>query len=147
MRALLDTNLFISDLLSSSPEASSVGAILGAATDDGFTLLFTPGIADEIRATVTDRPDLAAKIGEADVEVLLGVLDVLAEEIPRITEELPRIGRDPKDDYLIAHAVAAGAEYLVSWDKDLLDLDAVEGVAIVDPPGLLHAFRAAGLFA
>lgn len=72
---------------------------------------------------------------------------MLAEEIPRITEELPRIGRDPKDDYLIAHAVAAGAEYLVSWDKDLLDLDAVEGVAIVDPPGLLHAFRAAGLFA
>jgi putative PIN family toxin of toxin-antitoxin system len=147
MRALLDTNLFISYLLSRSPEASSVGAILGAARDKGLTLLFTPGIADEIRATVADRPDLAAKIGADDIDVLLGVLDVLAEEIPRISEEVPRIGRNPKDDYLIAHAVVAGADYLVSWDKDLLDLGAVEGVAIVDPPRLLHALRAAGRLA
>jgi len=36
--------------------------------------------------------------------------------------ELPRYTEDPDDDYLVALALAAGADYLVSGDQDLLDL-------------------------
>lgn len=60
MRALLDANLFISYLLSRRRAVSAIGALLQAAAVGAFTLLFTPGIADEIRRTVAERPDLAA---------------------------------------------------------------------------------------
>lgn len=52
--------------------------------------------------------------------------------------------RDPDDDYLIAHALAAGADYLVSWDNDLRDLGFVDGLAIVSPPEFLRILREAG---
>ena len=51
------------------------------------------------------------------------------------------IKRDPKDDPVIAAAVAAHATYLVSYDRDLLDLDKPYGVQCLRP----HAFLAAVL--
>lgn len=145
LRALVDTNAFISYLLSRAPETSAIGAILAAAAAGRFTLLFTPGVADEIRTTIAARPDLSAKISATDIDTLLTTLDTLAEAIPRIEEELPRIGRDPKEDYLIAHAAVASADYLVSWDFDLRDLVQIAGVKLVSPPEFLGVLREAGL--
>lgn len=51
--------------------------------------------------------------------------------------------RDSKDDFLIAHAIVAEADYLVSWDRDLLDLREIGGVLIVSPPELLRRLREA----
>ena len=42
--------------------------------------------------------------------------------IVKDASEPPRISPDPDDDYLIALARAAGADYIVSGDSDLLDL-------------------------
>ncbi len=47
------------------------------------------------------------------------------EELARIFLEVPRIlqfDRDPKDEPYLNLAVATGASYLVTRDKDLLDL-------------------------
>lgn len=41
--------------------------------------------------------------------------------------------RDADDDKFVHAAMAAGAELLVSGDRDLLDLGAVSGVSIVTP--------------
>lgn len=46
-------------------------------------------------------------------------------------------GRDPKDDIFIATALAGNARYLVSEDRDLLDLDRYEGVTMIDTAGFL----------
>ena len=48
MRALLDTSLLISYLLSRQPTTSATGLILRAALAGRITLLFTAGIADEL---------------------------------------------------------------------------------------------------
>ena len=144
-RALIDTNAFISYLLSRVPETSAIGAILAAAAAGRFTLLFTPDVADEIRTTVAERPELSARIGTSDIDALLTTVDSLAESIPRIEDEVPRVGRDPKDDYLIAHAVVAAADYLVSWDYDLRDIGEIDGLKIVSPSKFPHALRDAGL--
>jgi putative PIN family toxin of toxin-antitoxin system len=144
MRAMIDANPFISYLLSRTPEASSVGAVLGAAANGAFTLLYTRTIGDEIRATATMRPDLAAKIAPDDIEALLHSVQAFAEPVPLLSGDLPEVGRDRKDDYLIAHAIAAGADYIVTWDKDLLDLGQVDGVRIVTPPGFLSVLREEG---
>ena len=56
---------------------------------------------------------------------------VISEIIPKITEEIPAVTRDPKDDYLLAYALVGQADYLVTGDNDLLTLDQVENVRIV----------------
>jgi putative PIN family toxin of toxin-antitoxin system len=147
MRALCDANLFISFLLSRARTRSAMGAILQAAAEGVFTLLFTGQIADEIRATIADRADLRSRIAAREVDSLLRGVRSVAEAIPRLGGVLPRVGRDPDDDYLIAHAIAANADYLVTWDKDLLDLGQVDGVRIVTPPGFLRVLREEGRLA
>ncbi len=145
IRALLDTNLFISFLLSPRREALAIGAILAAAVAGRFTLLFTPGLATEIRSTVSNRSDLAAKIAPERLGQLMALVEAIAEPIPALGPEIPVIGRDPKDDYLIVHAVLARADYLVSWDFDLRDIGSLGGVAVVSPPEFLAVLRTAGL--
>jgi len=55
------------------------------------------------------------------------------------------VTRDPGDDYLVALAVAAdadaGADALVSGDRDLTDLTGA-GVAVLTPRGLIEQLDA-----
>ena len=45
----------------------------------------------------------------------------------------PKVCRDPDDDYILAAAVNAGSDYLVTGDKDLLVLKNFAGMKIVTP--------------
>lgn len=145
MRALLDANLFISYLLSPAPATSAMGAILAAAAEEQFVLLFTPGVIDEVVHSVSERPDLAARLRMVEVDILFTDLREIAEPILRLPGPYPAVSRDYKDDYLIAHALFAGADFLVSWDKDLRDLQLVDELRIVSPPEFLQALRTGGL--
>ena len=57
----------------------------------------------------------------------------MAETPPRLTA-IPGIVRDPKDDYLMAHAILGRVDFLVTGDRDLLALDGE-----VDPLRILTA--------
>ncbi len=46
---------------------------------------------------------------------------------------IPRVCRDRGDDRILACAVAARAEFLVSGDDDLLDLSAFQRIRILRP--------------
>ena len=47
--------------------------------------------------------------------------------------------RDPKDDVMLACALSAGAQFVVSSDRDLLVLEKPFGVSIVTPVEFLRA--------
>ncbi len=145
MRALLDSNLFISYLLSVTPSASAVGAILEAAAEGRIALLFTPDIADEIVSKVVQRADLSARITAVELEALFADIAEIAEPTPRLSGPFPAICRDHKDDYLIAHALAVHADALVSWDKDLRDLRSLERLRFLSPPEFLATLRELGI--
>jgi predicted nucleic acid-binding protein len=53
------------------------------------------------------------------------------------------VPRDPDDDKIVACAVAAGVDYLVTRDRDLLSLGTYVGVAIIAPEEFLHVVRQA----
>lgn len=56
--------------------------------------------------------------------------------------EISSISRDPKDDKFLAAAKAANAHYLISADRDLLDLKEYEGIQIVDVETFLQVLEA-----
>lgn len=144
MRALIDTNLLIANLLSPTPATASTGVVFQSALEGRFTLLFTEGVTDELDRKLIEDAGLAKRIARADADELVAILTTVAESIPRLAEPYPEIGRDRKDDFLIAHGIVSGADYLVSWDKDLLDLKQIERLRIVNPPEFLHILREAG---
>ncbi|MBU0606914.1 MAG: putative toxin-antitoxin system toxin component, PIN family [Armatimonadetes bacterium] len=84
-------------------------------------------------AEVCSRAALRAKatsLTDAAVEAVVAELrrSVYVEQPPPVT-----VCRDPHDDKFIACALAADAQYLVTEDKDLLELDGYEGLRIVPP--------------
>ena len=63
----------------------------------------------------------------------------------RLVEASPlgkRRSRDAKDDVYLAAALGASAEYIVTYDKDLLDLDRPFGIEIVRPAEFLRRLKA-----
>jgi putative PIN family toxin of toxin-antitoxin system len=99
---------------------------------------------------VLNRPKLRAKFRSLTPERAAAFLADLTSRA-RLVEPVPShfsYARDPDDEPYINLAVEAGADYLVSWDKDLLDLmhENPDGVAfrqrfpnltVVNPPALL----------
>jgi putative PIN family toxin of toxin-antitoxin system len=140
-RAILDTNLFLNFLLSRDPERSAVGLIIKAATLRSFDLLLPEDVLDELRNVVANRPHLAARVSPEALDILLGRLLENSTPLPLLEREPPSVARDANDDYLIALAVLHAADYIVSRDKDLLDLKEIAGVKLVDPGSFLEALR------
>lgn len=98
-----------------------------------YSLFVSPPILREV-IDVLQRPEIAGRFTAAPGRNMAAVLGVLRDaNVVEIDESsIPRVCRDPKDDKFIATAVAAGARFLVTEDKDLLVLDPHEEIAIVD---------------
>jgi putative PIN family toxin of toxin-antitoxin system len=130
MRVLVDTNLFIAYLLKPRPD-SFIPLLLNAVAEGTVTLLLPEALLEEVGHTIRRKPHLIQRITEAKLTRFLQLLQSIAEPIPLVTEKIPKITRDPKDDYLIAYAVVGQADYLISGDKDLLVLEKLGSVTIV----------------
>jgi predicted nucleic acid-binding protein len=73
-------------------------------------------------------------------------LDGLARsaQVFRDAPRVPVVTRDPSDDQVIACAVAAGADYLVTGDDDMLVLAEHQGIRIITPREFLDILESLG---
>jgi putative PIN family toxin of toxin-antitoxin system len=111
VRVILDTNILVAALISpSGPPA----AILQAFLDERFALA-TCGPQLEAFRRVTREPALRKRVKRSEIGTLVNELRALAI-IPKRLAAVAR-SRDPHDDFLLALAEAAGADYLVTGDK------------------------------
>ena len=62
-------------------------------------------------------------------------------EIVEPLSPVPSVSRDSADDVVLATAVAARSDLIVSGDDDLLSLRVHEGIPIVDPAAALAWLR------
>lgn len=132
IRALLDPNVLVSYLL--AKHADSLLVALMASADAGrFRPLVSPSLLVETIASATTKPKLEARITRAQIGQLVQLLLQSGEAIPELEFTPAPVSRDPKDDYLFAHAVLEGADYIVSGDRDVLALRDVSPVKIVTP--------------
>ena len=141
MRVLLDTNLYVSYLLTPESESPAI-RVLEAAVAGEFTLLLPEAVLDELAARVEEKPYLASRISPEELATLAEIVRSVAEIIPRIEEAIPAVTRDPKDDYLLAYAMVGRADYLVTGDRDLLALRQVDGVNVVTARRFLEFLEA-----
>lgn len=131
--ALLDANIIISYLLVPVPGKIPT-LIVEAGIAQIYRLLWVQEIGDELVNRIATKPYLSRRIGMAEIERLMALLARTATTVPAIPpENIPPVSRDPKDDYLLAYAVAAGADFLVTGDDDLLTLGRQGDVEIVSP--------------
>ena len=91
------------------------------------------------------RPKLAEAYGLTAAEIT-GIVQLLHSHAlvvsGRVT--IPRTARDPRDDHVLACAVEGGADYIVSGDRDLLNLEAFRGIPIISPAAFAALLEAAG---
>ncbi len=79
--------------------------------------------------TVVNRPKFRKYFTKSDIEKLMDLFDVYGE-IVEVKSNID-LCRDKKDDFLLALAKDAQADFLVTGDKDLLELKVFESTKIV----------------
>lgn len=127
MRAVLDTNLIVSFLLS---RGETISRIIDHWEQDSFIYLISPAMWEELQAVLA-RPRLKRYM-VVDPQPLLDVIENDALFIAG-TLVLKGVSRDPKDDIFLACAVEGSADCIVTGDADLLTLDEYEGIKILRP--------------
>ncbi len=128
MRIVLDTNVVLSALL----WRGTPYQLLDAIRQRGEVRLFTsPALLDEL-ANVLTRPSATRRlaiIGKTAREVLADYVEAVEVIEP---EHVPRVvPNDADDDQVIATAIAAGADWIVSGDADLLSMESHQGIPII----------------
>jgi len=121
MRVLVDANVFISYLLTPEPDRVPI-KIMEAAFDARFALLVSEGTLIELERNIRKKSYLRQRISNVQLADLIDSLNVIASVLPLTTTPSGSDIRDPKDDYLIAHALRDQVDILVSGDRDLLAL-------------------------
>lgn len=133
MRVVADTNTLVSGLL----WRGNPRQVLDAARAGTLQMYTTAALLAELEE-VLQRPKFAQRLALAGVTSHALVFGYAA--LARLVEPAqiaPVILADPDDDAVLACAVAARAEMIVSGDSHLLDLKEYEGIPIVTAAQLL----------
>jgi uncharacterized protein len=95
-----------------------------------YRLIISPPIISEILEVLT-RSHISRKYRGLATRNIQRILGILATAAVVEVDEIPAVSRDPKDDKFLATAVAGNADYLVSEDRDLLDIGTYQGIRII----------------
>ena len=74
----------------------------------------------------------------------MSLLDASLVKAPVVLGPHERVFRDPNDDVIVATAIAAACDAVVTLDRDLLDLVDHRGVRFIKPGGALGLLRGLG---
>ncbi|MFA4918394.1 MAG: putative toxin-antitoxin system toxin component, PIN family [Thermodesulfovibrionales bacterium] len=125
MIAVFDTNVLIAAIITEG----ICSKILRRARAGEVSLVSCPFITMELRRTLSKKFRLSH-------DELSSAMDPISDAISQVIEhslKVKDICRDADDDNIIACAVAANADYLVTGDSDLLEIKKFQGIQIVTP--------------
>ena len=133
MRTVFDTNVlgaaFVTEGICSK--------ILIRGRKKQFHLIVCPIILQEFERVLIKK--FSATRNEAR-----SALQIVSEAIHSVVRPSPLVQsvcRDPDDDAILACALEAGADYLVTGDVDLLELKTFKGIRIVTPRDFEMSFN------
>lgn len=138
LRAVLDTNVLVSALLSSSGIPAQILARSGE-----YQLLISDVLLDEVR-DVLSRKRIRRKypLTDDDVVRFVALVGVAAEFVALDLSRVENvIENDPPDNLILATAVQGRADMLVSGNVHFLQLDSHAGIGMVTPAAFLSALH------
>lgn len=128
MRIVLDTNVIVSALIWGGKPLK----LLELAADGSVTLYTSSALIDELE-DVLKREHLASRLTAKARSVEMAVTEYTQLAISVTPKSVPRIVPDDvDDDQVIAAAITAGAEVIVSGDSDLLKIAAHYNIKILN---------------
>ncbi len=132
MNIVIDTNVFISGIF----WGGIPGKILDSWINDSFNLAVSPEIINEYERVLTEitngtKPELVAHW------LLLIAQNAHIVEIKKQFD----LCRDPDDNKFIDAAISFAADYIITGDNDLLDLENVMNVQIIRPRNFIDLLK------
>jgi putative PIN family toxin of toxin-antitoxin system len=115
--------------------------VLDAARTGTIALFTSASLLAEL-AEVLQRPTFAQRLARANVPphtLVVGYAALARLVVPAPIG--PVVEADPDDDAVLACAVAARAEVVVSGDRELLALESYEGIPIITAAQLMARLR------
>ena len=130
LRVVLDTNVIVSAL--HFPKGA-LKRILELLFEGKYRLVLSPSIVEETVAILHGRFLWDETETSNSIKILVRKADVV-----RADTVLLVVPDDPKDNHILACALAGKVDIVVSGDKDLLRLKEYEGIPIVRPLDFLR---------
>lgn len=129
MRLVLDTNVVFSALLWRGTPYRLLEAIK---RKSGIQLYSSAVLLEELEEVLT-RPSASKRLGAIDKNARAVLADYAAAIELVSPAHTPRVVlNDPDDDHVIAAALSARADLIVSGDADLITLNSYKGIVIVN---------------
>ena len=123
IRVVIDANIFISYLLDRNDRSGTIVQIFESISSGRYQLVRSDRLIAEIRNSVKQKPKLRNRISNEDLDDLISLIEEVSIPSYRDPAAPPlQILRDRKDNYLLEMANDADADFLVSGDRDLLDI-------------------------
>ena len=129
LKVVLDTNIFVSSLLS---KAGRPAMVIDAWRASRYLLVTSPSIISEIKRVV-EAPSIRKKygLGRDRIARLILLLEKDTIVVPGLSTVAGAIPKDPTDEMFLSAALDAKAGLIVSGDRHLLDLGEYKGVPIL----------------
>lgn len=129
LRVVLDTNIFVSSLLTRTGTSAQ---LLDAWRNRQYLLVTSTAIVREIQAVVNyahirDKYALT----DDDVDQFVSLLEEHALMVPGQADVAGTIPEDPKDEIVLACALDGQADFIISRDRHLLDLENYQGIPML----------------
>jgi putative PIN family toxin of toxin-antitoxin system len=138
MKVVLDTNVVVSGVIKQEGPPGQILTRLFQARQ--FISVTSLEILAEIRE-VLQRPKIRRYHGWTDEEIDAFVTFLYAESDVTEGTLTVNITRDPQDNKFLACASEGNADYLVSGDDDLLQIEVFERTQIVRPRAFLETLQ------
>jgi uncharacterized protein len=143
IKAVFDANLLVSAFLSRANPGGASNALLRFVISGAVELHLSIEIVDEAMDVLLESSRLSSRYNYSPEEVgqFRADLLTLATLIDDLTPTPGAVPRNPDDDKIVACAVAAGVEYIVSRDQDILSIGSYGDVGIITPETFLSIVR------
>lgn len=125
MKAVFHTNVLVAAFLT---EGLCSGLLIRARRH-AFNLVLCDDIMREFEGVLKKKFKLTA----TDISEISAIVSEAASEILQKLGPVPNICRDPNDDMIIACAITAMADYIITGDEDMLILKKYKDIVIISP--------------
>jgi uncharacterized protein len=127
-KVVLDTNILASGAISAT---GTLSRIIGAWRSGQFRVIVSAPILDELERTF-QKPYFRRYLPDKQSSRFLQLLRKLAT-VSKITVSVHGVAIHPEDDVILATAVSAKADYLVTGDSKLQQVGTYQAVTILSP--------------